>query len=246
MSYELDPNDLLSIRQKFIELLQKLSDNSTRESSFNQLKEIIKNYTLPKHLRIYLNSLMTFQTNSIKSQEIIIILFGYISNIYRSNLLDPLDKPLSLIKTINRIITHLRNNCFKRNNYIIQKATSYTIIEILRLSMDKNDDENLNDIFIEPFLNDILLNSNIYIKNGCCIYINDFIFNLKEKNNFTEKLFNLIVIKNKFIENVILKIKIENYENEFLYESLYNLISFWNFKYFLDKYNIIIEKMLSI
>ena len=31
MSYELDPNDLLSIRQKFIELLQKLSDNSTRE-----------------------------------------------------------------------------------------------------------------------------------------------------------------------------------------------------------------------
>ena len=245
MSYELDPNDLLSIRQKFIELLQKLSDNSTRESSFNQLKEIIKNYTLPKHLRIYLNSLMTFQTNSIKSQEIIIILFGYISNIYRSNLLDPLDKPLSLIKTINRIITHLRNNCFKRNNYIIQKATSYTIIEILRLSMDKNDDENLNDIFIEPFLNDILLNSNIYIKNGCCIYINDFIFNLKEKNNFTEKLFNLIVIKNKFIENVILKIKIENYENEFLYESLYNLISFWNFKYFLDKYNIIIEKMLS-
>ena len=66
MSYELDPNDLLSIRQKFIELLQKLSDNSTRESSFNQLKEIIKNYTLPKHLRRYLNSLMT--NNSIKSQ----------------------------------------------------------------------------------------------------------------------------------------------------------------------------------
>ena len=68
-----------------------------------------------------------------------------------------MDKPLSLIKTINRIITHLRNNCFKKNNYIIQKATSYTIIEILRLSMDKNDDENLNDIFIEHFLNDILL-----------------------------------------------------------------------------------------
>ena len=244
MSNELDPNDLLSIRQKFIEHLQKLSENSTRESSFTQLKSMIKNFTLPKHLRIYLNSLMTFQTNSMKSQEIIIILFGYISNIFRSNLLDPLDKPLSLIKTINRIITHLRNNCFKNNNYVIQKATSYTIIEILRLSMDKNDDENLNDIFIQPFLNDILFNSNIYIKNGCCIYLNDLIFNLKEKNNFTEKLFNLIVIKNKYIENFIAKIKIENFENEFLYESLYNLISFWNFKYFIDKYNLIIEKMI--
>ena len=147
------------LRKKFIDLLQKLTNNDTKDLAYNQLKNLIKENTSDKSLRVYLNSLMTFNTKSITAKEKIIILFGFLANIYRTNLLDPLDSPKSLTKTINRIISHFRNNCFKDNDYIIQKASSYSILELLNLCMDKNDRDNLNKIFVEPFVYNIVNNS---------------------------------------------------------------------------------------
>ena len=165
----------LKLRKEFIDLLQKLNINETRDGSFNQIKNLIKENASDKSLRIYLNSLMTFNSNSITAKEKITYLFGFIGNIYKSNLLDPLDNPKSLIKTINRIICYIRNKILKNNFYKIHKVASNSIIEILNKCMDKNDKENLNKIFIEPFILAIINNPNIYIKNGCCVYLNDLI-----------------------------------------------------------------------
>ena len=239
-------DDNLELRKKFIELLQKLTVNDTKDTSYTQLKNIIKENSNDKSLRVYLNSLMTFNTNSINAKERITILFGYIANIYRTNLLDPLDNPKSLIKTINRIVTHLRNNTFKTNDYIIQKACSYSILELLNLCMDKNDRDNLNKIFVEPFVYNIVNNSNAYVKNACCIYLNDLIFLIKDKSKSSLIIFDLIINENNFINDVILKINVNQYENEYLYECLYNLINFYEFEFFESKINAIIKKLLQI
>ena len=234
------------LRKKFIDLLQKLTNNDTKDYAYNQLKKLIKENSSDKSLRVYLNSLMTFNTKSISAKEKIIILFGFLANIYRTNLLDPLDSPKSLTKTINRIISHFRNNCFKDNDYVIQKACSYSILELLNLCMDKNDRDNLNKIFVEPFIYNIVNHSNAYIKNGCCVYLNDLIFLIKDKSKSSLIILDLILNENQFLNDVIIKLNVNQYENEYLYECLYNLINFFPFEYFEKKIQIIVNKMLQI
>ena len=236
----------LKLKKEFIDLLQKLNINETRDGSFNQIKNLIKENASDKSLRIYLNSLMTFNSNSITAKEKITYLFGFIGNIYKSNLLDPLDNPKSLIKTINRIICYIRNNILKNNFYKIHKVASNSIIEILNKCMDKNDKENLNKIFIEPFILAIINNPNIYIKNGCCVYLNDLILNIKEKTDFSLSIFDIIINQNNYVNDLILKINVNLFENEYLYESLYNLINFFPFKYFKNKLSSIIKKIIQI
>ena len=235
------------LRTQFINNLEKLADNNTREQGYKNLKEIIFNNKFSNDpIRIYLNSLMNFQTTNIKAKEIIIILYAYIGNIYKSNLIDPIDHRSSLISTVNKIINHIRTDKMKSNTYTILKACSYSIIEILGKCMPKNDINNLNKIFIEPFINDIINSSNIYIKNGCCIYINDLIFHIKNGNEFDIEILKCIIYTNKFINNVVLKIKVDFYQNSFLYEAVYNLFSYFNFDYFKNIYIQIIYQMIDI
>ena len=237
----------LELRKQFINYLEKLSDNNTREIGNKGLKQLIlDNNNSYQALRIFLNSLMNFNTDNLKAKEIIILLYGYIGQIYENNLLDPIDNLQSLIHSINRIISHIRNTHMKSNIYTILKSCSYSILQILDFCMPKNDIINLNKIFIEPFINDINNAFHIYVKNGCCIYINDLVYHIKKGNEFEKQILRCILVDNKFIEDVILKIKIDFYQNYFLYEAVYNMILYFDFRFFKKNYINIIYKMNEI
>ena len=237
----------LELRKQFINFLEKLSDNNTRDIGNKGLKQlIIDNNNSYQALRIFLNSLMNFNTDNIKAKEIIILLYGYIGQIYENNLLDPIDNPPSLVHSINRIVSHIRNKHMKSNNYTILKSCSYSILQILYYCMPKNDIINLNKIFIEPFINDINNAFHIYVKNGCCLYINDLVYHLKKAKDYEIEMLKCILVDNKFISDVILKIKIDFFQNYFLYETVYNMILYFNFEFFRKDSINIIYKMIDI
>ena len=237
----------LELRKQFINFLEKLSDNNTRDIGNKGLKQlIIDNNNSYQALRIFLNSLMNFNTDNIKAKEIIILLYGYIGQIYENNLLDPIDNPPSLVHSINRIVSHIRNKHMKSNNYTILKSCSYSILQILDYCMPKNDIINLNKIFIEPFINDINNAFHIYVKNGCCLYINDLVYHLKKAKDYEIEMLKYILVDNKFISDVILKIKIDFFQNYFLYETVYNMILYFNFEFFRKDSINIIYKMIDI
>ena len=237
----------LELRKQFINLLEKLTDNNTREIGNKGLKQLILDNNNSYHaLRIFLNSLMNFNTENLKAKEMIILLFGYIAQIYENNLLDPIDSPPSLIHSINRIVSHIRNKHMKSNNYAILKSCSYVILQIFDHCMPKNDIDNINKIFIGPFINDINNAFHIYVKNGCCIYINDLVYHIKKGNKYEKEMIKCMIIDNNFFNDVILKIKIDFYQNYFLYETVYNMILYHDFSFF-KKYLIdIIYKMIEI
>ena len=237
----------LELRKQFINLLEKLTDNNTREIGNKGLKQLILDNNNSYHaLRIFLNSLMNFNTDNLKAKEIIILLFGYIAQIYENNLLDPIDSPPSLIHSINRIVSHIRNKHMKSNNYAILKSCSYVILQIFDHCMPKNDIDNINKIFIGPFINDINNAFHIYVRNGCCIYINDLVYHIKKGNKYEKEMIKCMIIDNNFFNDVILKIKIDFYQNYFLYETVYNMILYHDFSFF-KKYLIdIIYKMIEI
>ena len=237
----------LELRKQFINFLEKLSDNNTRDIGNKGLKQlIIDNNNSYQALRIFLNSLMNFNTDNIKAKEIIILLYGYIGQIYENNLLDPIDNPPSLVHSINRIVSHIRNKHMKSNNYTILKSCSYSILQILDYCMPKNDIINLNKIFIEPFINDINNAFHIYVKNGCCLYINDLVYHLKKAKDYEIEMLKCILVDNKFISDVILKIKIDFFQNYFLYETVYNMILYFNVEFFRKDSINIIYKMIDI
>ena len=237
----------LELRKQFINLLEKLTDNNTREIGNKGLKQLILDNNNSYHaLRIFLNSLMNFNTENLKAKEMIILLFGYIAQIYENNLLDPIDSPPSLIHSINRIVSHIRNKHMKSNNYAILKSCSYVILQIFDHCMPKSDIDNINKIFIGPFINDINNAFHIYVKNGCCIYINDLVYHIKKGNKYEKEMIKCMIIDNNFFNDVILKIKIDFYQNYFLYETVYNMILYHDFSFF-KKYLIdIIYKMIEI
>ena len=237
----------LELRKQFINLLEKLTDNNTREIGNKGLKQLILDNNNSYHaLRIFLNSLMNFNTDNLKAKEMIILLFGYIAQIYENNLLDPIDSPPSLIHSINRIVSHIRNKHMKSNNYAILKSCSYVILQIFDHCMPKSDIDNINKIFIGPFINDINNAFHIYVKNGCCIYINDLVYHIKKGNKYEKEMIKCMIIDNNFFNDVILKIKIDFYQNYFLYETVYNMILYHDFSFF-KKYLIdIIYKMIEI
>ena len=237
----------LELRKQFINYLEKLTDNNTRDLGNKGLKQLIlDNSNSYQALRIFLNSLMNFNTDNLKAREILILLFGYIGQVYENNLLDPMDNPQSLIHSINRIVSHIRNKHMKSNVYTILKSCSFSILQIFDYCMPKNDIINLNKIFIEPFINDIINAFHIYVKNGCCLYINDLVYHIRKGRDYEIQIIKYILVDNKFIRDIILKIKIDFYQNYFLYEAVYNMVLYFNFEFFKKDFSNIIYKMIEI
>jgi len=98
------------LRNNFLKSLVKLNDNDTKEIAFSELKDLINTFCTPEALRIYLNSLSTnYSTCTLAAKEIQSILLGYIASVFKDNLLDSLDKPQNILKTVARMCDILSN-----------------------------------------------------------------------------------------------------------------------------------------
>lgn len=116
-----------------------------------QLQAMIKDNHTQKHLRIYLSLLCEkHKTANTNNKELIVLLFGNIAEVYGTGLLDPLDKPPNLIKTIVWIVEEL-TTYLKENSSMIHKACAHSLVEIFEHCMPNKDDKlTASLIFYEP------------------------------------------------------------------------------------------------
>ncbi len=78
-----------------------------------------------------------------------VLLFGYLSEIYGSNLLDPLDKEPTLVKTIIRICEMI-HKYLQENSSIVHHACAHSLIQIYEKCMPKDSVQTITLIFYEP------------------------------------------------------------------------------------------------
>ena len=81
-------------------------------------------------------------------------MFGYLAKCFKTDLLDPLDKPPSLIKTINRILETIFT-FFKETSEIVWGGCGISILEIIENCYPDRTNpgpEAIANIFIEPLL----------------------------------------------------------------------------------------------
>lgn len=93
-----------------------------------QLQAMIKDNHTTRHLRVYLSLLCEkHKSANTVNKELIVLLFGTIAEVYETNLLDPLDKPPNLIKTIVRMVEEL-TTYLKENSSMIHKACAHSLV----------------------------------------------------------------------------------------------------------------------
>ena len=238
-----DENDSpINLRNKFQQLLGKLNDNSTKEIGFNQLKDMIKKNNNQNSLRVFISCLSSYDpTSTMNAKEIYVLLYGYISLIFQENLMDPLDKPPNILKTINRILTHIRQFYLNQNSYIVHKAAAHSICEIFDNCMPKNNVKSVFLIFLEPFINMIDTGTNKISQDGSAICLSDFIFHLgKENNEFNNKI--LSTLDDKII-SLCTK---SSLDNPYLFESLFNLMKFTDIENYNNYFNELYQRFLII
>ena len=236
-----------TLLNKFQICLGKLNDYSTKDIAFTDIKKLIKeNKNDPNSLRYYLSAL-NINTKSTKTsnsaKEIHALIYGFISKTYQYDLYDSFDKPPNLIKTINRMLTQIRNKYLEDSTYSVHKACAFSYSEILINSMPKEDIPLIIIVFFDPILNLISTGGNKNVQEGATIILCDLIETIgsgqieelviTDYNNGNKNI--LEIIANKVI-NQLLKGPVS--DNFYILDALYKLMSyvkFENFNYFLKE-----------
>ena len=217
-------DDPIKLRNQFQHNLGKANENSTKEVAFQKLKEIITNNHSTENLRVYISCLSSYSRNAtIIGMEIYALLYGYISGVYKENLMDPIDNPPNIIKTINRILGHLRQFYLGSNSYMVHKSSSRSMCDIYDNCMPKDNVKSIYMIFFEPLFEILSNGTEKSTQEGAAICLMDFIYHLGEnrkKNNINKKILDTIDDK---VVNLCTK---SSLDNPYLFEALYNLINF--------------------
>ena len=114
---------------KFQICLSKLNSFQTKEIALNDIQILIaSNKTNHKALRHFISALkIQNKSSSISnsSKEAQAKIYGIIAKEYKDNLYDPIDKPPNLLKSIERLLTQLREGYLQSNEqiqrYIMEK-----------------------------------------------------------------------------------------------------------------------------
>ena len=217
-------DDPIKLRNQFQHYLGKVNDKTTKEVSYKKLKEIITNNHSNENLRVYISCLSTYCRNAtVIGMEIYALLYGFISGVYKENLMDPIDKPPNIIKTINRILSHIRQYYLSCNSYMVHKSSSRSICDIYDNCMPKDNVKSIYMLFFEPIFEILSNGTEKSTQEGAAICLMDFIYHLGEnrkKNNINKKI--LATIDDKII-TLCTK---SSMDNPYLFEALYNLINF--------------------
>ena len=237
-----DLDDPITLRNKIQPILGKLNDNTTKEVAFTQLKNIISSNTSQAALRVYIGALSSYHNNSNQTaKEILALLYGYIATIYKENLMDPLDKPPNIIKTINRLLTHIRNFYLSENSYVVHKASSHSILDIYECCMPKDNIKSINILFIEPLVSLIASGKSKFSQDGAAICLADFIYHLgKDDVEINSKL--LATLDNKIISLV----NKNSLDVPYVFEALFNLMQFLPFETFTNNLKEIYDRTLGV
>ena len=238
-----------TLENKFQICLTKLNSFETRGIALNDIKTLLAlNKNNQKILRHYISSLKINQKSqniSNIAKEAQAMIYGIISQEYKNNLYDPLDKPPNLIKTIERMLTQLREG-YLLSNIQIQNAVADSYIKIFTYSMPKDDITLIFLVFFEPLINIINSGDNLLYQQGSALVIFQLIeFISKNKNIFLDKKeeINLLeIITKKYLNNFLKGIPLDNH---YATDNLFLLMSLVKFDIFNEKIKDLYNKLIN-
>lgn len=84
------------------------------------------------------------------NKELQVLLFGHLAKVYKIEMLDPLDKPPNLLKTVVRVCENI-HSFLKENSSLIHLACANSLVDIFDNCFPSKEDKlSLSLIFYEP------------------------------------------------------------------------------------------------
>lgn len=119
----------------------------------NQLQKLINDYCNADTLRIYLSILKglkrTVTNSATKEHEVLVI--AYLCEKYKTNLIDPIDKPPSLIKTAFRVV-ELIHSYFNDVSLTVQEACARALIDVYTYCLQNETTESKLSLVFLPLV----------------------------------------------------------------------------------------------
>ena len=133
-------------------------------------------------MRIYLSLLWDKITKTSRTE--VILMFGFLAQVYQEDLLDPLDKPQNLIKTVVRIWEEIYSY-LKTNVTLLREAWSKSLIEIFKYwILDKDNKLLVWSLFYKPLAGFIASGGDKIAQASAAYILNKFINFLLDEDYF--------------------------------------------------------------
>lgn len=165
--------------------MSKLSNNDTKAVGMNECQKIISDYTESQHLRLYLSQLCV-QTNTLKisrNKELQVLLLGHIANTFKNSMLDPIDKPPSLFKSIARVLDQICNH-MKENSSLVQQACGKTFVNVFEsCTPNKEERKTVSMLYYERLDSIILGGSDVIAQKAACYTLSQFMKHLADNEH---------------------------------------------------------------
>ena len=146
-----DQDILQVLRQKFQNSLNKLNSIDTREFALKEAKSIIERNNSLELLKVYISSLSELRkSKSSSARQLEVSLLGYLSEIYKENLIEE----ITPLKTLIRI-AELIQSYFKDLNRKVHESAASALCSLYKFSLPKSNQQIIFAFMFDP-LNSIL------------------------------------------------------------------------------------------
>lgn len=233
-----DKTLIYELRNTFQKSLAKLNNNDTKEVGYKELVSIISKFNNSQSLRVFISLISISHKNcTIAAKELQVMLIGVIAQVFQENLQDPLDKPPSIIKTIDRLIRVI-HSFMKENSDIIHYACAETIVQLFQHCMPKDDIIQIVKLFIDYPVTAIESGINLMVQKASALALSSIItFFEKEEAN---------IILDSIATSIIKLVLKTSFDSPYLYESLITLVNTVKFEYFSNNFKELYEKVVIV
>ena len=171
------------LRLSFKASLAKLTEVSTKEIGMLELQKLINDNLTSQALRVYLGLIAEGYKNvNTNGKELYVLVLGYLAKAYKEDLLDPLDKPPSLLKTVTRMC-EIVHRYLTENSTTVHHACALTLAKIHEQCGSDFTNDSFCSVFYTPLESLIRGGNNKMAQMGAAHCLYEFFSYLKQKGN---------------------------------------------------------------
>eukprot|EP00340_Litonotus_pictus_P002453 CAMPEP_0170519710 /NCGR_PEP_ID=MMETSP0209-20121228/5023_1 /TAXON_ID=665100 ORGANISM="Litonotus pictus, Strain P1" /NCGR_SAMPLE_ID=MMETSP0209 /ASSEMBLY_ACC=CAM_ASM_000301 /LENGTH=1049 /DNA_ID=CAMNT_0010805661 /DNA_START=45 /DNA_END=3194 /DNA_ORIENTATION=+ len=233
-----DKTLIYELRNSFQKSLAKLNNRDTKEVGYKELVSIITKFNNSQSLRVFIGLISISHKNcSLAAKELQVMLIGVIAQVFQENLQDPLDKPPSIIKTVDRLIRVIQG-FMKENSDVIHYACAETLVQLYQHCMPKDDIVQIVKLFIDYPVASIESGINLMAQKASSLALSSIIAYFKEEGGVT--------ILNQITPSIIRLVLRTNFDSPYLFEALISLIHTVKFDFFANNLKELYEKIIVV
>ena len=176
---QIDMEQMQELRQKFQNALNKLNSTSTRQVALREAKDLIKAHNSMESLKIYVGSLTEHRKSKDSSaRELEVSLLGYLSQVYKENLVEE-GGSLRLLIRLAEVI----QGYYKDLNRGVHRAAGTALCEIYRYSLPKSTQSIIFSFMYDPVHSILTTGIDVQVQGAAALTLFIWIEYLKEDND---------------------------------------------------------------